>query len=36
MITKIYNGKIVSDNKIMENLSVYIEDGKIIEDIRRR
>ncbi len=30
MITKIYNGKIVGDNEIKENLSVYIEDGTII------
>ena len=30
MITKITGGKIVSDNKIQENLSVYIEDGIIL------
>ena len=30
MITKISNGKIVSDNKIITNLSVYIKDGNII------
>lgn len=30
MVTKILNGKIVSDNEIKENLSVYVEDGTIL------
>lgn len=30
MITKIHNGKIVSDNEVKENLYVYIEDGTIL------
>ena len=30
MITAIINGKVILDNKIYDNLSVYIENGKII------
>ena len=30
MITAIHNGKVISDNKITDGMSVYFEDGKII------
>ena len=31
MITKIYNGKIVTESEILTDLNIYVEDGKIAE-----